>query len=579
LRAVDIASVAPQRFLRADLTKATADLSAARGTDLSQIGNIFGADALTGVAELRNVSIAARMEQPRAVETKNFAMATRIEITERLADSEFDLDGIEIAGVPDGSFDERTGQPKRKTVKLGEIRSFASALTDPSPDAARADEALYFLGGVDVSDFTIGLLRNFEGLTARYRVALARCEQAAAAIAAQRGAAAARLAVVGRELAEARQDVATARALLAEDIDRVAAINARRDAVIAGQVRFLAFARPRIGRRLAPLPVRAIDNAFEPDAVPACLARHDEPPPEVLAMLQVIRRAPVAWFPAARGLLGLVDRLPHLELLAQQVQLALPAIALAAPAVPAARASQLVMQAQSEVVAQARLLAAPAAAAGLAARREQLAQVASLADLGLLVDLPLLTRSAAQEYERIATVAGCLHARLGEVKPALRLAWAEQFSQFDAPADLGDLSRLPRFTEVPQALREDLVELAGWLRGRAARDEPRAQRLVNDLLRVCLLAASHSPVNEIVTGRVLRPLPLLPGTILPILPSAPDRLRLGMAVHFFDGERVAAQAVVDDLQDGTAQVRVTRNLLAGAQAGETTAVRFVIGAD
>jgi hypothetical protein len=185
-------------------------------------------------------------------------------------------------------------------------------------------------------------------------------------------------------------------------------------------------------------------------------------------------------------------------------------------------ASQKLVQSHSAALAAVRS-EAQFKSAGSADVRLQLANVASLADLASMVENAVLSRRAVQEYERIAQVAGCLHARLGEIKPALRLAWAEQFSQFDTPANLGDLSLLPRIGEVQAGLREEIVELAAWLRGRAARDEPRAQSLINDLLRVCLLAASHSPVNEIVTGRVLRPLPLLPGTLVPIRPRCSTR--------------------------------------------------------
>lgn len=543
-----------------------------KATDFEQRTNIFGADALTGLAEVRNVSIAARMEQPRAVETKNFTMATRVEVTQRLADAELDLDEVVVFGVPTGQLDPNSGQPVRGSRKLGEIGDFSKTLLDPSPDATRADEAHYFLGGVDVADFTIGLLRNFEGLVSRYRVALERCQKAVDAIAAQAAVLARRLPAVDRELAEARQDVATARALLAEDEARAADVNARRDALIAEHVQFLAFARLRLGKRLEPLPARALDNAFETDTVPACFAQHDDAPAEVLQMLRLIRQAPVAWFPHARGLLDLVDRAPQLELLAQLARQPIAQFT-AVATVPLVAASQKLVQAHSTMLAAVRS-EAQLKSAGSADVRLQLANVASLADLASIVENAVLSRRAVQEYERIAQVAGCLHARLGEVKPALRLVWAEQFSQFDAPASLGDLSLLPRFGEVPSELREEIVELAAWLRGRAARNEPRAQALINDLLRVCLLAASHSPVNEIVTGRVLRPLPLLPGTLIPIRPSLLDKVRLGQSVQFFDAGRVAATAVVDDLQADTAQVRVIR-ADASAQATEATAVRFM----
>ncbi len=545
-----------------------------KATDFKQSANIFEGDALTGLAEVRNVSIAARMEQPRAVETKNFTLSTRVEVTQKLALAELDLDEIVVAGVPTGQLDPATGQPLRATRKLTEISDFAGALIDPSPDAARADEAHYFLGGVDVADFTIGLLRNFEGLVARYRAALERCQKAVNAIDANAAALARRLPVVDRELAEARQDVATARALLAEDEERAASVNARRDAVIAEHVQFLAFARPRFGKRLEPLPARALDNAFEPDTVPACFAQHDDAPAEVLQMLRLIRQAPVAWFPHARGLLDLIDRAPQLDRLAQLVRQPFAQFAAATTAVPLLAASQQIAQSHSAVLMAVRSEAQSVAlAASASENRVQLARVASLADLASIVEHAVLSRRAVQEYERIAQVAACLHARLGEVKPALRMVWAERFSQFDAPANLGDLSLLPRFGEVPTELREDIVELASWLRGRAARDEPRAQALINDLLRVCLLAASHSPVNEIVTGRVLRPLPLLPGMLVPIRPSLFDKVRLGQAVQFFDGGRVTATAVVDDLQADAAQVRVIR-AEPNAQATEAMSVRF-----
>jgi hypothetical protein len=48
-----------------------------------------------------------------------------------------------------------------------------------------------------------------------------------------------------------------------------------------------------------------------------------------------------------------------------------------------------------------------------------------------------------------------------------------------------------------------------------------------------------------------------------------------MQVHFFDANRVAATAVVDDVQDDTATVRVLTAAIAGAQATESTAVHFV----
>jgi hypothetical protein len=52
-------------------------------------------------------------------------------------------------------------------------------------------------------------------------------------------------------------------------------------------------------------------------------------------------------------------------------------------------------------------------------------------------------------------------------------------------------------------------------------------------------------------------------------------VRLGQTVQFFDEGRLAATAIVDDLQAETATVRVTNALMADVQATEATVVRFV----
>jgi len=56
-------------------------------------------------------------------------------------------------------------------------------------------------------------------------------------------------------LAEARHDVSVARALWSDEVERINAINTRRDTLIRDEVRFLAYVRPRtvdLVRRSAP---------------------------------------------------------------------------------------------------------------------------------------------------------------------------------------------------------------------------------------------------------------------------------------------------------------------------------------
>lgn len=554
-------------------------------TEVGTPTGVIEAGALTGSANLRSSSIASRMEQPRAIETKNFTVATRMDLVGRLRDVPLDLDDLPIAGLASGGFDP-VGQPLRAgTSRLGDLfklpeADLAGLLADPDPQDNRRDEAAYFLGGVDLSDYTIGLLRGLEGRVASVRTALAACKDALAALQGHRAALRPRLAVVDRELAEARQDVATARALLAEEIARANAVNARRDGIVRDQVKYLAYARPRIGKRLQDIASRALDNAFEPDAVPACLAEHADVPADVAGMLRVVRQAPVQWFPAARNLVLDVVTHPGLldALVANLAPRPAPAIEFAATASVTQAASQGFAIAQSQVVVQERLRVAEplraAAAASLTVRRDLYLQTASAADLIGALDLAPLSRRAAAEFERIGQIAGCLHARLCETRAALRLFWAERYSQSDSAGDLGDLSLLPRMTEVPAELREDIVELAGWLRRRVDPGIPRAVALMNDLVRVCLLAASHSPVNQIVSGRVLRPVPLRPGIRFDVQPFLPDRVRAGMEVQVFEGAEVAARGVVSDLAGGVAAVQVVETLRADYQPSTNATVRF-----
>ena len=152
------------------------------------------------------------------------------------------------------------------------------------------------------------------------------------------------------------------------------------------------------------------------------------------------------------------------------------------------------------------------------------------------------------------------------------------FSQFDAARgqlDLGDLGTLPRFGELPREQREDIRELAAWLRGRADRNNPQAVALLADLVRVCVLAASHSPSGELVTGRIVRPLPLNPGLRLEVRPLLPERVRIGMQLQFLDAQQVTARAVVEDLAGGVASVRVTQTMSLNVQTSLATAVHFV----
>lgn len=534
--------------LQRDAALASRALLQGETAHVAGIGPVLEADALTGLAELRTTSIAARMAQPRAVESKNFTLATRIEVTRSLRESELDLDAVQVSGVPDGTLDAATGQPKRGSLPWAELgEDFARRLTDPTPNAA--DEAHYFLGGVDVADHTIGLLRQVEGVAARYRAALARCEAVGAEIASQRGQAQQRLREIGARLAEARHDVASARSLLDEELARAQTINTRRSAVLAGSVRFLAFVRPLAQRAGRPLPARALSHADALPTVPACLAEHGVPPPAVQAMVAQIRRAPLAWFRGTQPLRLGLDRHELLDTLAQHWQPQLD------EALPTHETLQPLLAGVQRGLQQQRLaFGKPDAALGLAAQREHWLQGVGVDDL---LSVAALRPAAAAWGERLARVAGCLHARLSQVSAAQRLSWVQAYSEHDAGVELGDLSRLPGLATQPEALRTQIQELAAWIRAQADPDQALAQALLNTLLRVCLLSAGHAPSGALISGSLLQPRPLLPLAVLPVRPDLGlAGLRLGQGFELMEGEQLLARGVVHDLRGELAELRV-----------------------
>ena len=172
------------RFERADVSGLLADVGKRAPPSAS---TVTGADALTGKAEIRTTSIAARMERPRSIEAKDFSVATRADIIAKLAALGLDMDGLEVHGLVSKDaagavqFDTVTGQPRRgvkSTLKALRESNFAAVLSDADPKDDKADESAFFFSGVDLSDYSVALLRSAEGIVRRYRDALERMRKA-----------------------------------------------------------------------------------------------------------------------------------------------------------------------------------------------------------------------------------------------------------------------------------------------------------------------------------------------------------------------------------------------------------------
>jgi hypothetical protein len=167
--------------------------------------------------------------------------------------------------------------------------------------------------------------------------------------------------------------------------------------------------------------------------------------------------------------------------------------------------------------------------------------------------------AALAELERISKVSACLWARVGEVAPVVRLAWAETLSQYEPGRSLRTLSALPRWREVDFRLRHDIEVLAEWLMDRVDPAQPSALSWMLDLVRTAILLASHAPVDEIIAGHVPQDSPAHPGTLVPVAID-PTRVRIGMHVTFFDGKAAVARGIVEDLVGDRARARIAESV-------------------
>jgi len=115
---------------------------------------------------------------------------------------------------------------------------------------------------------------------------------------------------------------------------------------------------------------------------------------------------------------------------------------------------------------------------------------------------------------------------------------------------------------------------ADWLFSQAGSSEARAQALVNDVVRMCLLLASHTPVDRIIAGRLPRPVTARPGSRISLVALDPAKLRLGMHAVVYKASQIVARALVEDVGGGEVSARVLQTSAASVDLDETMKVQF-----
>lgn len=530
----------------------------------------------------RGLSIGKRFEEPTATLNLSYARGALKEVVDQLPKLSLLLSGKvkSLDGTTEIELLELQGRKIGGSADAAKAKLFT--LPTSIGDGATTDEAEVTLAALDMIEMKSTLLRAIEQVVTERRATLDLARETLAALQAKAAEAQARVDQLQAKLIEARQDVAVARALWKEELTRVDAINVRRDNLLANEVKFLAYLRPRTID-----PVRRdfvwwrIESADSPAPVPACLRQHDEPPDPLHAYVQLFRHATIAWFPEmARQ----VDQLDTREKLAGLLLSTTRTAArfVASPPTVTFRtgyspAILTAFQSSFSLVQTTRQLAMSAAALQPATWLQQKQHAQTQSSLGDLIDgahgQTRLAAAASAFLDQIEQVATCLHAEFAAVPPATRLRWVERYSQYDQPADLRDLTALPGYGSLPRDQRRRFQDFVNWLFGRVNASDSGALSLINDLVRICLLLASQAPVNQIITGHLPRPTPVRPGALIPIVPANPLLVRAGMEFHVWRGSTVVAQGHVEDLGEQEVSARVSTSEIATLDS--TMRVQFI----
>lgn len=528
----------------------------------------------------RTVTVAERLAPAPAEQAFKYALATKDAILVtlgRLAGGSGPA-GIALSDLPVPGYRAKDlgvktaptlGQLLEDRTRDDDDRRF----TDVEEAPTDKHESTYFQATVEAIDNSIALMRLVEARVTLFEELVQSLQDLRDDIQRSAQGAAAYLRSVDVEVEEARHDIGTAERLRAEEAERVASTNARREAVLAGQVEALAWRRVRESGHRSPVPTLEIASGLAAEPVAACRLEHDEIPDEIEDYVELLRDAPAKWFPRIAAEVGRIQKLEAARAAIEKMRerAAIPFVAAAPRAVGHVprllRGVQQALVAQRRMAEQRRLAVAQLNLAALHSlslvqAQVQIRETASLADLiSGRHRQPSLTKMATDEMEAIGQVAGCLHAAFGEVAPAVRLGWAEILSEYDRPAPLESLAGLPDWADVPMELRRRLDGFVDWLFGRIERSIPEAHNAVNELVRIALLMASHAPVDRIVPARLVAPAPARIGTRLQLAVEA-ARIRKGMTALIRDRDnRLISRAVVEDLVDGHASAILTHNLV------------------
>jgi len=335
------------------------------------------------------------------------------------------------------------------------------------------------------------------------------------------------------------------------------------------------------------VPSRQLVPADVPSPVPACLGQSPSIPPELRDIISLLRETPVVWYPSAWGLVEKIERPALLNEVMAATQsrasysLALPAAVSAASRATGAYASaiakifnanqQMLRAMQAE---RAQIDATQYAALSWASQVAYLREAAALADLIATETIHAeIAIATARLVQQVSSVAACLYTRVGLALPADRLQWAEFLRGRGASENLNNLGILPGWSTQEYVDRQQMQLLVDWLFQQIDRTNNSTMAFFSDVVRTCILLASHAPASAVIPGAVK-------GTVTPVvgyqivLTTTSERVAHGMGVQLYSGAQLAAEAVVADLDAATVTATVTRVYLANTAIQDKAVAHF-----
>lgn len=589
--------------LRLTATIPKADLTAshvASPTDVSAQQPVVGAQL-----DLRTLTIAERLAQSKSQESLFYSLGNRLNITALLLDLEITIDDLEVmvdsAPVATPAPAAGTTAPAPVRQPIATERRFVSELRQTPANKSNAatllasphldndsDEAGLFSSGVRVLDQHTQLLRAIEGRIQLYRDFLANvAAPALTSLQASVTAVEAEMTSLNNDLHAERQNLAFTLALLSDEQKRVDAVNLKRTTALTTSVQVVAFTRPRTLVMDANVPSRQLVPADVPSPVPACLGQTPSIPPELRDMIALLRETPVIWYPWAWGLVEKIDRPALLNEVMAAVQsraaysLALPVSVSSAAKSKSTYSAAIVRIFQSNQqtlrtiqAERAQIDATQFVALSWRSQVEYLRAAAALADLIATANIHAeIAIATARLVQQVSSVAACLYTRAGLVLPAVRLQWAEFLRGPGAAENLNNLALLPGWTSLEYVDRQQMQLLVDWLFQQIDRTNNSTIAFFSDVVRTCILLASHAPASAVIPGTLKGSgVPIVGNPI--VLTAPPDHIAHGMGVHIFQGAQLAAEAVVSDLDTQTVTATVTHVHIANAAIDDKSVVHF-----